>query len=170
MFSSWRFVLGLARTGLIFTRIQEGAQPGGLTQPHLAKQSRVFHTVCLVLGSGGGERGSWNSLAAREHGRRSCPGEQLCGSCGLCRVFSSVSSLLLFLLLAVLLNCPYPDPPVFCLFFFPLLRTLAGGGATTWRFCCWPQPKPEQDSFHTPDSTVNTYLRRQFPLQPLTSG
>jgi len=26
-------VLGLARTGLIFTRIQEGAQPGGLTQP-----------------------------------------------------------------------------------------------------------------------------------------
>ena len=24
-------VLGLARTGLIFTRIQEGAQPGGLT-------------------------------------------------------------------------------------------------------------------------------------------
>jgi len=26
-------VLGSARTGLIFTRIQEGAQPGGLTQP-----------------------------------------------------------------------------------------------------------------------------------------
>jgi len=28
-----KFVLGLARTGLVFTRIQEGAQPGGLTQP-----------------------------------------------------------------------------------------------------------------------------------------
>jgi len=26
-------VLGSARIGLIFTRIQEGAQPGGLTQP-----------------------------------------------------------------------------------------------------------------------------------------
>jgi len=26
-------ILGSARTGLIFTRNQEGAQPGGLTQP-----------------------------------------------------------------------------------------------------------------------------------------
>jgi len=26
-------VLGSARRGLIFTRIQEGAEPGGLTQP-----------------------------------------------------------------------------------------------------------------------------------------
>ena len=27
--SEWCVVLGLARTGLIFTRLQEGAQPGG---------------------------------------------------------------------------------------------------------------------------------------------
>ena len=32
-FLSQPCVLGSARTGLIFTRIQEGAQPGGLTQP-----------------------------------------------------------------------------------------------------------------------------------------
>jgi len=40
--------------------------------------------------------------------------------CGLfCHVFSfSLSLLLLFPLFAVLLNCPYPDPLVFCLFFF----------------------------------------------------
>ena len=36
-----------------------------------------------------------------------------------CRVFSlSVSLLFLFHLFVVLLNCPYPDPPVFCLFSF----------------------------------------------------
>jgi len=27
-FSNWNYVLGLARTGLIFTGLQEGAQPG----------------------------------------------------------------------------------------------------------------------------------------------
>jgi len=31
-------VLGSARTGLIFTGIQEGAQPGGLTQPDQTEQ------------------------------------------------------------------------------------------------------------------------------------
>jgi len=42
--------------------------------------------------------------------------------------------LFLFPLFAVLLNCPYPDPPVFCLFLSILLRTAAGGGAAAWRF------------------------------------
>jgi len=45
-------------------------------------------------------------------------GERLCGLCSLCCVFSlSVSLLLLFPLFAVLLNCPYPDPPVSACFF-----------------------------------------------------
>ena len=47
----------------------------------------------------------------------------------LCCVFSlSVSLLLLFILFTVLLNCPYPDPPLFCLFLSVLLPTPAGEG------------------------------------------
>jgi len=68
-------------------------------------------------------------------------GEQLSGLCGLFCVFClSVSLLFLFPLFAVLLNCPYPDPPVFCLFLSILLRSLAGRGAAAWRFCCQLQP------------------------------
>jgi len=51
--------------------------------------------------SGSGGRGGWFS-----------------GLCDLCCVFPlSVSLLLLFPLFAVLLNCPYPDPPVSACFF-----------------------------------------------------
>jgi len=88
----------------------------------------------------------WGGAGQRELTRGSgarggSPGQQLSGLCGLCCVYSlSVSLLLLFPLFAVLLNCPYPDPPVFCLFLSILLCTLAGGGAATWRFCCQPQP------------------------------
>jgi len=72
----------------------------------------------IMLGSGGGELEGGNSLTAREPGRRSGPGGWLSGLCGLCCVFSSsVSLLLLFPLFAVLLNCPYPDPPVSARFF-----------------------------------------------------
>jgi len=58
-------------------------------------------------------------------------GGRLCGSCGLCCVFSSSVSLLLFPLFAVLLNCPYPDPPVSgC--FFPF-------SSAPWRTEGWPR-------------------------------
>jgi len=113
-------VLGLARTGLIFTRIQEGAQPGGLTQPQPGQtESGIPYHVpsCWVLGAEWRVCGR-NSLAARERRRRSCLGEQLSGSCGSCHVFSlCVSLLFLFPLFAVVLNCPYPDPPVSASFF-----------------------------------------------------
>jgi len=66
----------------------------------------------------------WQGAQRREltHGSGACSdgssGEQLCGLCGLCCGFSlSVSLLLLFPLFAVLLNCPYPDPPVSACFF-----------------------------------------------------
>ena len=108
-------VLGLARTGLIFTGLQEGAQPRGwgLTPPGQTEPGIPYR---VTLGSGGG------GGAAGTHSRGS-------GACGagtvqesgsvFCRVFSLfVSLLLLFPLFAVLLNCPYPDPPVFCLFSF----------------------------------------------------
>jgi len=47
---SFHFVLGLARTGLIFTRIHEWTQPGGLTQPGLTEQGVPYHVPsCWVL-------------------------------------------------------------------------------------------------------------------------
>jgi len=54
-------------------------------------------------------------------------GERLSGLCGLCWVFSlSVSLLFLFPLFAVLLNCPYPYPPVSASF-FPFSSALRQG-------------------------------------------
>ena len=99
-------VLGLARTGLIFTGLQEGAQPGGRGWPHLAKQSPVFHTMCRHAGFRWGWGRPCGAGAVRESG--------FC----FCRVFSlfvpfcSCSLCLLFCL-----NCPYPDPPVSACFF-----------------------------------------------------
>jgi len=149
-------VLGSARPGLIFTRIQEEAQPGGLTQPHLAKQSRVFHTMCRHAGF------QWRGAARREltRGSGACGAGPVrengsVGSCGLFCVFPlSVSLLLLFPLFAVLLNCPYPDPPVFCLFLSILLRTPAGGGAAAWPFCCRGEPKLKQPACHVEQRSV----------------
>jgi len=67
--------------------------------------------------------------------------ERLSGFCGLCCVFSlSASLLLLFPLFAVLLNCPYLDPPVSACFFPSSSAFQQRGGAAAWRFCCWPQP------------------------------
>ena len=49
-------VLGLARTGLIFTRNQEGTQPGGLTHPGQTEQgTRHRLPPCWVRGAGRGE-------------------------------------------------------------------------------------------------------------------
>jgi len=66
----------------------------------------------------------WGGAGRRElirgwgaRGTGGCGG-RLSGSCGLCRVFSlSVSLLFLFPLFAVLLNYPYPDPPISACFF-----------------------------------------------------
>jgi len=104
-----------ARTGLIFTRIQEGAQPGGLTPPGQTEQGIPYHVPsCWILvgGSWGRELSCGSGVRGGGHGR------QLSGLCGLCCVLSlSVSLLLLFLLFAILLNCPYPNPPVSASFF-----------------------------------------------------
>jgi len=114
-------VLVSARRVLIFTGIQEG-NPGrgtaGRADPIWPNRAGCFILCALMLGSGEGEQGGGNTLAAWEEGHRSRPGEQLSGLCGLCCVFSlSLSLLLLFPLFAVLYNCPYPDPPVSACFF-----------------------------------------------------
>jgi len=110
-------VLGSARTGLIFTGIQEGAQLGRLTPPGQTEQGIPYHVLsCWVLVGGNGAAGTHSRL--RSARRRSGPGEKLSGSCGLCCVFPfSVPLLFLFPLFAVLLNCPYPNPPVSACFF-----------------------------------------------------
>jgi len=75
-----------------------------------------------MLGSGGGELGGGNSIAARE-GTAAVRSERAVMFCGLCSaglycVFPfSVSLLFLFPLFAVLLNCPYPKRPVSACFF-----------------------------------------------------
>jgi len=114
-------VLGLARTGLIFTGLQEGAQPAqpaGGGWRHLAKQSPVFHTMCSH-----GLR--WGGAARREltcgSGARGTSPVRESGSV----LWSVLSCFLLicivvvpvFPLFAVLLNCLYPDPPVSACFF-----------------------------------------------------
>jgi len=80
--------------------------------PHLAKQSSAFHTMCRH--SGFWWEGSWGRELTRGLGALvSVRGGRLSGLCGLCCVFPlSISLLLLFPLFAVLLNCPYSDPPV----------------------------------------------------------
>jgi len=145
-------VLGLARTGLIFTGIQEG-NPGrdtaGRADPNLAKESRVFHTMCchtgfrwggaarreLTRGSGGHKSGS-----VRESG--SALQALFCG-------FVFYIPLFCIIVVAVPLVCcsvkwPLSRPTSFCLFLSILLRTPAGRGVATWSFCCRLQPKPEQ--------------------------
>jgi len=107
-------VLGSARTGLIFTGIQEGTQ---LTPPGQTEQGIPYHVPsCWVPVGAIWVAGTHSQLGSAQ--RWSCPGERLSGLCDLCCVFPLyVLLLLLFPLFAVLLNCPYPDPPVSACFF-----------------------------------------------------
>ena len=70
-------------------------------------------------------RGSWGQELTRSSGAQApvLSGRTVLWVIGLCCVFSwSVSLLLLFPLFAVLLNCPYPDPP-FSACFFPFFSS-----------------------------------------------
>jgi len=119
----WFPVLGSARTGLIFIGIQEGTQLGGLTPPGQTEPGIPYHVPsCGVPVGRSGTAGTHSQLGSAQH--RSGLEERLCGLCGLCCVFPlSVS---LFPLFAVLLNCPYPDPPVSACF-FPFSSAPRGG-------------------------------------------
>ena len=101
-------VLGLARTGLIFTRIQEGTQPGGGGWPHLAKQSPVFHTMWCHAGFWWGRMAWGNWLAA---GERMAP--VLSSRESLCEFVSY------FLLICIVV---VPVPSVCCSVKLPLSR------------------------------------------------
>jgi len=110
------YVLGSVRTGLIFTGLQEGAQPGAGGWPHLAEQSPVFHTLWRHAGFRWGGRLGENPLAARE--RAAQVRSERVGLLLSCFLLICIVVVPVFPLFAVLLNCPYPDPPVFCLFSF----------------------------------------------------
>ena len=107
--------------------------------PHLAKQNRVFDTMCCHAGFRWGELHGGKSVAAWER----------------VAVASGESSVLYCFVLCVLLICiivvpvpfvccsvklPLSRPTCFCLFLSILLRTPAGEGAAAWHFCCQLQP------------------------------
>jgi len=132
------YVLGLARTGLLFTGIQEGTQPGGLTQPGQTEQGIPYH-VLSCWGSGGGGA-AWQELTRSLGACGGGPGEQL-----------SVLQFVLWIPLIYIVVVPVPfvccsvklslsRPTSFCMFLSILLRTAVGGGAAMWRFSCLPQP------------------------------
>jgi len=94
-----------------------GRDTAGRADPTWPNRAGYSIPCAITLGSGGGERVGGNSLTARE----SAASVRESGSlgCVVRVVLSPYLCLLLFLfpLFAVLLNCPYPDPPVSACFF-----------------------------------------------------
>ena len=110
------YVLGSARTELIFTRNQEETQPGRLTETGQTKQGIKYHVLLCRIPVGELGRGRELWLGSVWGTRR---WEFLCAfHCLFCIFSLSVLLLLLFPLFAVLLKCPCPNPWVFA-FFFP---------------------------------------------------
>jgi len=123
-----------------------GRGTAGRADPTPTWPNRVGYSMpCAVMLGSGGQGGAGGSHSWLGRAQRRCgPREQFCSAGLFCVIPSSVSLLFLFPLFAVLLNCPYPDPPVSACFLSILLCTPVGGGAAAWRFCCRLQPKPEQ--------------------------
>jgi len=131
-------VLGSARTGLIFTGIQEGARLGGLTPPGQTEQGIPYHVPsCWVPEAGSRVEGTRSRLRSAR---------RWCGRTALW----VVRFVLCFLLICIVVvpvpfvccsvKLPLSRPTGFCLFLSILLHTPAGGGAAACRFCCWLQP------------------------------
>ena len=129
-------VLAAARTGLIFNGIQERDTAGR------ADPTWGYSIPCAVMvGSGGGELGGGNSLAARESAAAVWSGKA---------VLWVVWFVLCFLLICIIVvpvpfvccsvKLPLSRPTSFCLILSLLLCTPVGGGAAAWYFCCRLQP------------------------------
>jgi len=105
---------GFGQDRVYFHRNAGGDTAGGLTPPGQTEQGVPYHVPsCWVP-----VRGSGNSLQAQEHAAAVVGERDSLGSTVLFCVFPlCISLLFLFPLFAVLLNCPYPDPPVFACFF-----------------------------------------------------
>jgi len=141
----WIAVLGSARTGLIFTGIQEGAQLGGLTQPQPGQTEPgiPYHVPHAGFRWGGAGRrelsrgwGGHSGGSVRES--RSVLRALFCWFVLCIPLFCIAVVIVPFAYCSVKL--PLSRPTGFCLFLSILLRTPAGGGAAAWRFCCRLQP------------------------------
>ena len=132
-------VLGSALTGLLFTRSQEETQPGGLTRPGQTEKSIPYHLLsCWV--PVGGEQGGGNSLAAREHAASVLSRRAAVWVVGFVLCFPLICIVIVTVpLVCCSVKLPSSRPTSFCLFLSILLHTSAEGGASMWRFCCWPQ-------------------------------
>jgi len=126
----------LARTGLIFTGIQEGTQLGGLTPPGQSEQGIPYHVLsCWV--PVGGKRGDGTAQERAATAVR----EALSAVCFvLCiPLFCIVVVTVPFVCCSVKL--PLSRPTSFCLFLSILLRIPAGRGGEGPQPCAaWPQP------------------------------
>ena len=118
---AWSHVLDSSRTGLIFSRIQEGAQPGGLTQPQpgQTEQGIPYHVpACWVpVGEGAAQR----ELSG---GSGACSGGVVWESGSVVQSVLSCFLLISIVVVTVPFVCcsvklPLSQPPGFCLFFFP---------------------------------------------------
>jgi len=96
-----------------------GRGTAGRADPTWPNRAGYSIPCAIMLGSGWGRVGRWElSRSWGAHGGGGGSWREALILCGLCCVCSlSVSLLLLFPLFAVLLNCPYPDPPVSACFF-----------------------------------------------------
>ena len=131
------YVLGSARTGLIFPGIQDRAQPRGLTPPGQTEKGIPYHVPSCWVPVGG----SWGWEPTRGSGAR-VPVRSGRAALWIVR-FVSYFLLICIVVVPVPFVCcsvklPLSQPT--CLFLPILLHTAAGGGAATWCFCCWPQP------------------------------
>ena len=121
------FVLGSARTGLIFHQKPRGntARQADPTWPNRAGYSIP---CAVMLGSGWGELGGWKSVTAWERARQWAVRVVLC-------VLLFVLCILLFCIVVVTVpfvccsvKLSLSRPTSFCLFLCTLLRTPVGGG------------------------------------------
>ena len=131
--------LGSARTGLIFTGLQEGTQPGGLTPPGQTEPGIPYHVPpCWVLVGGSWAAGTHSRLGSMR--LRSGPGES---ALWVVRFVLSFPLICIIVVPVPFVCCsvklPLSLPIIFCLFLSILLHSPVEGGAATWRFCCRPQ-------------------------------
>jgi len=113
---------GFGQDRVNFTGIQEGAQPGGLTQPQPGQTEPgvPYHVPSCRVPVGGEGAVRQETPSRLGSTRRQSGREQLCSAGSVLRFVLCIPLfciVFLFPLFAVLLNCPYPDPPVSACFF-----------------------------------------------------
>jgi len=116
-----------------------GRGTAGRAYPTWPNRARYSIPCAVMLGSGGGELGGGNSLAALEGTESSSVLRALFCWFVLCiPLFCIIVVPVPFVCCSVKL--PLSRPTSFCLFLSILLRSPAGGGAAAWCFCCRPLP------------------------------